>query len=144
MERIKTLETRNLCESAKNGGCDPNNTLYILKRCALLIQEVAGGEVAMEITDNGQTEFAPFPVTLNIPRVNALIGKELGEDLIATILRALEIDITSKEGDEWQVAVPRYRVDVQRECDVVEDILRIYGYNNVEFPEKLKYPPTRR
>ena len=118
-------------------GCDPNNTLYILKRCALLIQEVAGGEVAMEITDNGQTEFAPFPVTLNIPRVNALIGKELGEDLIATILRALEIDITSKEGDEWQVAVPRYRVDVQRECDVVEDILRIYGYNNVEFPEKL-------
>ena len=118
-------------------GCDPNNTLYILKRCALLIQEVAGGEIAMEITDNGQTEFAPFPVTLNIPRVNALIGKELGEELLETILRALEIAITSKEGDEWQVAVPRYRVDVQRECDVVEDILRIYGYNNVEFPEKL-------
>ncbi len=118
-------------------GCDPNNTLYILKRCALLIQEVAGGEIAMEITDNGQTEFAPFPVTLNIPRVNALIGKELGEDMLETILRALEITITAKEGDEWQVAVPRYRVDVQRECDVVEDILRIYGYNNVEFPEKL-------
>ena len=118
-------------------GCDPNNTLYILKRCALLIQEVAGGEVAMEITDNGQTEFAPFPVTLNIPRVNALIGKELGEEMLETILRALEIAIDSKEGDEWHVAVPRYRVDVQRECDVVEDILRIYGYNNVEFPEKL-------
>ena len=118
-------------------GCDPNNTLYILKRCALLIQEVAGGEIAMDITDNGQTEFAPFPVTLNIPRVNALIGKELGEDMLETILRALEITITAKEGDEWQVAVPRYRVDVQRECDVVEDILRIYGYNNVEFPEKL-------
>ena len=118
-------------------GCDPNNTLYILKRCALLIQEVAGGEIAMDITDNGQTEFAPFPVTLNIPRVNALIGKELGEELLETILRALEIAITAKEGDEWQVAVPRYRVDVQRECDVVEDILRIYGYNNVEFPEKL-------
>lgn len=118
-------------------GCDPNNTLYILKRCALLIQEVAGGEIAMEITDNGQTEFAPFPVTLNIPRVNVLIGKELGEELLETILRALEIAITAKEGNEWQVAVPRYRVDVQRECDVVEDILRIYGYNNVEFPEKL-------
>ena len=118
-------------------GCDPNNTLYILKRCALLIQEVAGGEIAMEITDNGQTEFAPFPVTLNIPRVNALIGKELGEDMLETILRALEITITAKEGEEWHVAVPRYRVDVQRECDVVEDILRIYGYNNVEFPEKL-------
>ncbi|MGM9809942.1 MAG: phenylalanine--tRNA ligase subunit beta [Paludibacteraceae bacterium] len=118
-------------------GCDPNNTLYILKRCALLIQEVAGGEVAMDITDNGQTAFAPFPVTLNIPRVNALIGKELGKDMFETILRALEIEITSKEGEEWHVAVPRYRVDVQRECDVVEDILRIYGYNNVEFPEKL-------
>ncbi|MGN0235274.1 MAG: phenylalanine--tRNA ligase subunit beta [Paludibacteraceae bacterium] len=118
-------------------GCDPNNTLYILKRCALLIQEVAGGEIAMDITDNGQTDFAPFPVTLNIPRVNALIGKDLGEELLETILRALEINITDKQGEEWQVAVPRYRVDVQRECDVVEDILRIYGYNNVEFPEKL-------
>ena len=118
-------------------GCDPNNTLYILKRCALLIQEVAGGEVAMDITDNGQTVFAPFPVTLNIPRVNTLIGKEIGNELLETILRALEIEIVAKEGDNWQVAVPRYRTDVQRECDVVEDILRIYGYNNVEFPEKL-------
>lgn len=118
-------------------GCDPNNTLYILKRCALLIQEVAGGEVAMEVSDQGQTYFEPFPVTLNIPRVNALIGKEIGTDTIETILRALEIDIVSRDGDDWQVAVPRYRVDVQRECDVVEDILRIYGYNNIEFPEKL-------
>lgn len=118
-------------------GCDPNNTLYILKRCALLIQEVAGGQIAMEISDNGQTEFAPFPVELDIARVNALIGKEIGENTIETILRALEIEIKSKQGSIWQVAVPRYRTDVQRECDVVEDILRIYGYNNVEFPEKL-------
>ena len=126
-------------------GCDPNNTLYILKRCALLIQEVAGGNVAMEISDNGQTFFEPFPVTINIPRVNALIGKEIGEQTIETILRALEMEIISKEGNNWHITVPRYRVDVQRECDVVEDILRIYGYNNVEFPEKvntnLSYSP---
>ena len=127
-------------------GCDPNNTLYVLKRCALLIQEVAGGEIAMEIVDQvkgerrearGENYFAPFPVELNIPRVNALIGKELGEELIERILRALEMEIVSKEGNTWQIGVPCYRVDVQRECDVVEDILRIYGYNNVEFPEKL-------
>ena len=118
-------------------GCDPNNTLYVLKRCALLIQEVAGGEIAMEITDQGDTHFAPFPVELHIDRVNTLIGKEIGEELIATILHALEVEIYSQEGNVWQIGVPRYRVDVQRECDVVEDILRIYGYNHVEFPEKL-------
>ena len=118
-------------------GCDPNNTLYVLKRCALLIQEVAGGEIAMQVTDQGQNCFEPFPVKLNIPRVNALIGKELGTELIEKILLAMEATIYSKDGDTWEIGVPRYRVDVQRECDVVEDILRIYGYNNVEFPEKL-------
>ena len=127
-------------------GCDPNNTLYVLKRCALLIQEVAGGEIAMEVVDQvrgegleakGETYFAPFPVELNIDRVNALIGKEIGEETIETILRAMEVEIYSQENKVWQLGVPRYRVDVQRECDVVEDILRVYGYNNVEFPEKL-------
>ena len=118
-------------------GCDPNNTLYVLKRCALLIQEVAGGEIAMEITDQGKTTFEPFPIELNIDRVNALIGKEIGEELIEHILCAMEVEIYSKEDKIWQLGVPRYRVDVQRECDVVEDILRIYGYNNVEFPDKL-------
>ena len=127
-------------------GCDPNNTLYVLKRCALLIQEVAGGEIAMEIVDEVKGEglevkdekyFAPFLVEFNIDRAHALIGKDLGEELIERILRAMEVEILSKEGKTWQLGVPRYRVDVQRECDVVEDILRIYGYNNVEFPEKL-------
>ncbi len=118
-------------------GCDPNNTPYVLKRAALLIQEVAGGEVAMEVTDTLNGDFKPFDVTIDINRVNALIGKAIGEDTIKTILKALEIEILSKNGAIWQLAVPRYRVDVQRECDVVEDILRIYGYDNVEFPEKL-------
>ena len=118
-------------------GCDPNNTLYVLKRAALLIQEVAGGQVAMEVTDTQSADFAPWPVTIDIQRVNSLIGKAIGEETIETILRALEMEIKSKQGNVWQLAVPRYRVDVQRECDVVEDILRIYGYDNVEFPEKL-------
>ncbi|MBQ6724158.1 MAG: phenylalanine--tRNA ligase subunit beta [Paludibacteraceae bacterium] len=118
-------------------GTDPNNTLYVLKRAALLIQEVAGGTVAMDITDTVSADFAPWPVTIDINRVHSLIGKAIGEETIETILKALEIEILSKNGTIWQLAVPRYRVDVQRECDVVEDILRIYGYDNVEFPEKL-------
>jgi phenylalanyl-tRNA synthetase beta chain len=118
-------------------GTDPNNTLYVLKRAALLIQEVASGTVAMDITDTVSADFAPWPVTIDINRVHSLIGKAIGEETIETILKALEIEILSKNGTIWQLAVPRYRVDVQRECDVVEDILRIYGYDNVEFPEKL-------
>ena len=127
-------------------GCDPNNTIYVLKRAALLIQEVAGGEVAMDVTDTAYPQplpegkgvlFAPWEVTIDIQRVNSLIGKAIGEETIETILKALEIEIVAKDGDKWKLEVPRYRVDVQRECDVVEDILRIYGYDNVEFPEKL-------
>ncbi|MBO5619296.1 MAG: phenylalanine--tRNA ligase subunit beta [Paludibacteraceae bacterium] len=126
-------------------GCDPNNTLYVLQRAALLIQEVAGGKVAMEVTDTIQGDnvqctkepFAPWDVTIDIERVYSLIGKRIGEETIETILHALEIEIVAKDGEKWQLHVPRYRVDVQRECDVVEDILRIYGYDNIEFPEKL-------
>lgn len=119
-------------------GCDPNNTLYVLKRAALLIQEVAGGKVSMEVTDTVNGDFAPWPVMIDINRVNALIGKAIGEETIKTILTALEIKIAkTMDNGQWMLEVPRYRVDVQRECDVVEDILRIYGYDNVEFPEKL-------
>ena len=118
-------------------GCDPNNTLYVLKRAALLIQEVAGGKVAMEVSDNKFADFQPWDVTIDIHRVNSLIGKTICEETIETILKALEIEIREKKDATWHLAVPRYRVDVQRECDVVEDILRIYGYDNVEFPEKL-------
>ncbi len=117
-------------------GCDPNNTLYVLQRCALIIQEVAGGQIAMEIADNGTKSFPGFEVNLQEDYVNRLIGKTLGKSLIETILTALDMQFTAVDGG-WKVIVPPYRVDVQRPCDVVEDILRIYGYNNVEFPEKL-------
>lgn len=98
----------------------------------------------MEVTDivggkESKTEmpFAPFEVEFNIERASMLIGKHLGEEKIETILKALEIKIAEKQAETWKLLVPRYRVDVQRECDVVEDILRIYGYNNIEFPEKV-------
>lgn len=124
-------------------GCDPNNTDYVLRRCALLIQEVAGGEIAMEISDTRARDFEPWRMTLTEKYCNDLIGKKLGAEMIEKILVALDIQIEATRVCEscglkvWDIAVPQYRVDVQRPCDVVEDILRIYGYNNVEFPEKL-------
>ena len=122
-------------------GCDPCNTLNVLKRCALLIQEVAGGKIASPVFDIQSAAFDPFRVTLTEKHCNTLIGKQLGADTIETILSALEMRIaqTSEENGlrVWQIEVPRYRTDVQRECDVIEDILRIYGYNNVELSESL-------
>lgn len=127
-------------------GCDPNNTLYVLKRCALLIQEVAGGTIVASPTDiiapdvtpfNTTTPFAPWQVSLAESKVDTLIGKKLGTATIETILAALEIAITDKTDGIYSLQVPRYRVDVQRDCDVIEDILRIYGYNNVELTQSL-------
>lgn len=126
-------------------GCDPNNTLHVLRRCAALVREIAGGTICrlVDVRNGVDTPIAddiflpPFNVEFNVERCNQLIGKQLGEDTIQTILRALEIEIQDKQGAVWHLAVPRYRVDVQRECDVIEDILRIYGYNNIEFPDKL-------
>lgn len=120
-------------------GCDPCNTLYVLKRAALLIKTLSNAEYIGGILDHTATPelLKPWSVAIDINRVNSLIGKAIGEDTIETILHALEINIVAKLGDSWQLEVPRYRVDVQRECDVVEDILRIYGYDNIEFPEKL-------
>lgn len=131
-------------------GCDPNNTLFVLKRCATLIQACAGGQVSSEIIDivNGKEEpvdekklwFAPFTTTLNLQQMWKLVGDRIDERLIECALNALEIDILDKhtvENTIYQVAIPRYRTDVQRECDVVEDILRLYGYNNIPNPSKL-------
>ena len=118
-------------------GCDPNNTLYVLKRCALLIQEVAGGTIASDVIDIYPNPIASFPVSMSLEKCNSLIGKEIGKENIETILSALEIKIDSFENDVYQLQVPTYRVDVQRDVDVIEDILRIYGYNNIELSDKL-------
>jgi len=119
-------------------GCDPTNTIYVLKRAALLIQEVAGGEVSSEIVDIYPVEFKPFEVNLSMRKINTLIGKEIGKDTIETILGALGMKIVSQTSEGYVLHVPAYRVDVQRDVDVIEDILRIYGYNNVEISETLK------
>lgn len=135
-------------------GCDPNNTMYVLKRCALLIQQVAGGEIVSAPVDKIASNiacytpaepFAPWEVEVVESRVDSLIGKHLGQDVLETIFKALEMRIVSKQDGVYHLQVPRYRVDVQRECDVVEDVLRIYGYNNVEMEQTvhscLSYSP---
>jgi len=118
-------------------GCDPANTIYVLKRCALLIQEVAGGEISSEIVDVYPQEVKPFEVEISLQKINSLIGKTIGRENIETILTALEMKIVRKDENGYLLHVPSYRVDVQRDVDVIEDILRIYGYNNVEIGEKL-------
>lgn len=118
-------------------GCDPANTIYVLKRCALLIQEVAGGEISSGIVDVYPKEIKPFEVEISVQKINSLIGKEIGRENIETILEALEMKIVNRSNEGFKLQVPPYRVDVQRDVDVIEDILRIYGYNNVEIGEKL-------
>ena len=118
-------------------GCDPTNTIYVLKRCALLIQEVAGGTISSEIIDVYPQEVKPFEVQVTVQKINTLIGKEIGRENIETILNALEMKIVERNDEGYLLHVPAYRVDVQRDVDVIEDILRIYGYNNVEIGEKL-------
>ncbi|MCH4156249.1 MAG: phenylalanine--tRNA ligase subunit beta [Muribaculaceae bacterium] len=114
-------------------GIDPNDTVYNLKAAALLVKELAGGEICGDIVDVKSREFPKFPVSLNYAYMNALIGKAIGTDTVKSILRSLEIEITDESEYGLELLVPTHRVDVQRPCDVVEDILRVYGYNNVEF-----------
>jgi phenylalanyl-tRNA synthetase beta chain len=119
-------------------GCDPTNTIYVLKRCALMIQEIAGGQISSEVVDVYPSEVKPFEVKVSFRKINTLIGKEIGKKNIEIILNALEMKIVSQNEEGYVLHVPAYRVDVQRDVDVIEDILRIYGYNNVEIGETLK------
>ena len=119
-------------------GIDPNGTIYALKEAALLVKELAGGEIASEIKDNYPAPMADFPVELSYEYTNALIGKVIPAETIKSIVTSLEMKITGETPEGLSLLVPAYRVDVQRPCDVVEDILRIYGYNNVEIPTSVK------
>ena len=116
-------------------GTDPLMPPYALKRAALLIKEVTGGEIASEVTDVYKEIAKPFVVELSFKNVDRLIGKKLGAETITRIVTALEMEVLNSTDEGLTLAVPPYRVDVQREADVIEDILRIYGYNNVEIPE---------
>lgn len=119
-------------------GIDPNGTIYALKEAALLVKELGGGEIASEIKDNYPAPIADFPVELSYEYTNALIGKVIPAETIKSIVTSLEMKITGETPEGLSLLVPAYRVDVQRPCDVVEDILRIYGYNNVEIPTSVK------
>jgi phenylalanyl-tRNA synthetase beta chain len=119
-------------------GVDPNGCMYALKLAALMIKELAGGEICGPVVDIYPTEVKPFDVTLSFAQINALIGKEIPADTVRSILRSLEINIAAESADGvMELQVPTYRVDVQRPCDVIEEILRIYGYNNVELPGRI-------
>jgi phenylalanyl-tRNA synthetase beta chain len=127
-------------------GTDPNGVIYALKRAALLIKEVAGGVISSEIIDIYPQPVGHFNVELSLSNIKRLIGKDIPVETIKNILEALEINVLSLTGDNLNVAVPPYRVDVKREADVIEEILRVYGYNNVEPGVKinstLQYSPV--
>lgn len=119
-------------------GIDPNGTIYALKQAAILCQQLAGGKVSMQIKDVYPTPIENAQVSLSYDYVNGLIGKKIEPEVMKSILESLEMEIKSENQEGLELSVPAYRVDVQRPCDVVEDILRIYGYNNVEIPTQLK------
>ena len=118
-------------------GIDPNGQIYALKLAAKMCQELAGGKVSMEIVDVYPQPMKDFPVDLKYDYVDNLIGKHIPAETVKSIVTSLEMKIEKETPEGLQLLVPAYRVDVQRPCDVVEDILRIYGYNNVEIPLSL-------
>lgn len=119
-------------------GADPNMAIYALKRAALLITEICGGTISSSITDIYPEPIGNRKLTVNMDRVYSLIGKEIGIDTVKHILNALEIDIMGEAGMELTLSIPPFKTDVTREADVAEEILRIYGYNNIDIPTRVK------
>ena len=124
-------------------GCDPNITIYALKRAALLITEICGGEIASEITDIYPNKIEHFAVELTYSKMDSLIGEVIDRKAVKSILKNLEIEITNATDDGLSLLVPPFRADVQREVDVIEEILRIYGFNTVAIPSKLNTSITQ-
>lgn len=119
-------------------GIDPNSVIYCLKLAALMVKELAGGTISCDIKDVCSADFSDFRVDLPYEKVHALVGKTIPAETINSIVSSLEMKIVEETSEGLVLDVPPYRVDVQRDCDVIEDILRIYGYNNVEIPSALK------
>ena len=119
-------------------GTDPNNVIYALKRAALLVKELAGGKISSKIVDVYPNPVKDFEIELSYANIDRLIGKKIEHQQIKSILTALEIKIIAENGDKLNITVPPYRVDVTREADVIEEILRIYGYNNIEITTDVK------
>jgi phenylalanyl-tRNA synthetase beta chain len=119
-------------------GTDPDMTVFALKRAALLIQQVAGGSISSEISDHYPNPVAPFEVELAYATVDRLIGQQIPHDEIKAIIKGLDIQIVNETAEGLSLKVPPYRVDVTRDVDVIEDILRIYGYNNIAIPTQVR------
>ncbi len=119
-------------------GVDPNGIIYALKQAAILCKQLAGGKISMQICDEYPSPIEDSIVELEYAYVNSLIGKDIPKETVKSIVESLEMKIVKETDECVTLQVPAYRVDVQRPCDVVEDILRIYGYNNVEIPTQLK------
>lgn len=118
-------------------GCDPNITLWAVRRAALLVKQLAGGEICGDIIDIYPEPIERKEVEINFQRVADLIGKAIPVDAIRTALTSLDIEIVNETSEGMLLRIPTCKVDVYRECDVVEEIMRIYGYNNVDFDERL-------
>jgi phenylalanyl-tRNA synthetase beta chain len=118
-------------------GADPQMTTFALKRAALLIKELAGGKIISDVMDVYPEVVNPCKIDLRLATVNMLIGKTIPKETIKSILSSLEIEIISETPETLSLEIPPFKVDVTREADVVEEILRIYGYNNIELPERL-------
>ena len=119
-------------------GVDPNGTIYALQQAAILCKQLAGGKISMEVCDVYPEPMKNAVVELSYEYVHNLVGKVIPVETIKSICESLEMKVLSETAEALTLEIPAYRVDVQRPCDVVEDILRIYGYNNVEIPTQLK------
>lgn len=119
-------------------GIDPLATMTAGIRAALLIQEIAGGKIVGKVQESYPVPFEKAQVQLKWSRIDSLIGKRLGVETIKNILVSMDFEILCEDAEGALVSVPAYRVDVTRECDVVEEILRIYGYNNIELPTSMR------
>ena len=118
-------------------GVDPEMTLVALKRCALLIKEIAGGKISSAVVDVYPNPVIPAQVQVTFANIDRLIGMKIDHQVIRSILLSLDFKILSEDHTGFHLEVPPYRVDVTREADVIEEILRIYGYNNVEISDTL-------
>ncbi len=118
-------------------GVDPQLTMYALERVVALIRSISGGEVSMEVAKNEFDLFEPIQIVFSVAKCNAVIGKLIDEYSIEKIITELDFKILEKNQGNWKIEIPSYRVDVTREIDVIEEVLRIYGFNNVDIPEKL-------
>ncbi len=136
----KTSKLHNLKTDASfrfERGADPNMTVYALKRAALLMKELAGGVISSEIIDVYPVPVPNREVEVSFQRINSLIGKAIDKETVKNILTSLAITILSETAETLLLSIPPFKVDVTREADVVEEILRIYGYNNIELSDSL-------